>query len=624
MVRVLFGVWLSVVVLAVGCAEVEGDEPGECSDDADNDQDGLFDCDDPDCYGASSCSGDDDDATGDDDDATGDDDDTTPADDDDDATPADDDDDATPADDDDDATGDDDDATPGDDDDATPGDDDDTGAVDADGDGWDETVDCDDHDPNVHPGHAEVCNDGLDNDCDGTPNACGLSGTYGLTSSDVYIVGDDLHGQAGGAVSGAGDMNGDGYEDLIIGAYLEDAGYFTDSGAAYLLDGPLNGGIDVAVSAVRLAGETDDNWAGFAVSGGGDVDADGFDDVLVGAVLREDAGVTGGAAYLVLGPVFGDMNLYSSDAKFTGEGDGDWAGAALDCRGDADGDGTDDVLVGAPLESSGGDHAGAAYLLYGPQYGTVPLGNADAKLTGMAADDWTGGALAFAGDMDGDGDDEVLLGAVGVDYPGADAGAVYLFEGPVTGAIDVSSADAVFTGQAAHDNAGSAVGAAGDVNGDGWADILIGAYGESTGGADAGAVYLFHGPQGGFVDLGWAAAKLVGEAAGDLVGVSVDTAGDVNGDGVDDLLLGASGEDTEATDAGAAYVLYGPVSGSFDLSLADVKITGWGAFDGAGHSVSWCGDPNGDGYDDVFLGGPLADIGGLDAGAAYILNGEGI
>ena len=693
------GTMILATALLGGCTGIEGDEPGECSDDADNDQDGLFDCDDPDCLGASSCDGDDDDVTGDDDDTTpGDDDDATPGDDDD-ATPADDDDtgpgdddDATPADDDDTGPGDDDDATPGDDDDAV-GDDDDTGPVDADGDGWDETVDCDDADPamnlddvdgdglstcdgdcadsnpNIHPyaaevcdgvdnncdgavpadevdddgdgwlvclgdcddaepdvnpGHAEVCRDGLDNDCDGTANSCLLSGTFAASSADVYIVGDENHGQAAISVSGAGDVDNDGHPDLIIGAFLVDTGYFTDSGAAYILNGPLSGGIDLGVSAVVLSAETDENWAGYDVSGGRDVDNDGYDDVLVGAPRRTDTYVEAGAAYLVYGPIPGNMNLYSSDAKFMGEGEGDWAGATLDIRGDTNADGHADILMGAPNESSGAHQAGAAYVLYGPQYGDIPLSHADARIGGLAESDFAGSSVAFAGDTNGDGFDDVLVGATGADFPGEDAGAVYLFHGPVGGDMSVSGADAIFTGESAADNAGSSVASAGDTDGDGWDDILIGAYGESTGGSWAGAAYLFVGAQGGSVDLGWADAKLIGEAAGDIVGFSLDSAGDVNGDGLDDLLVGAASEDSVGTDGGAAYLLYSPVSGAFDLSLADVKVTGWGAFDLAGHDVSWCGDLDGDGYDDMFLGSPLADIGGLDAGAAYVFAGEGI
>ena len=132
-----------------------------------------------------------------------------------------------------------------------------------------------------------------------------------------------------------------------------------------------------------------------------------------------------------------------------------------------------------------------------------------------------------------------------------------LAECSLTGDIDLSVADAKFIGEDANDQAGFSVASAGDVNGDGYDDLLVGALYDDDGGSQAGAAYLIFGPVTGDFDLSAADAKFIGEAASDYAGISVASAGDVNGDGYDDLLVGAYGDDDGGTNAGAAYILYG-------------------------------------------------------------------
>ena len=484
--------------------------------------------------------------------------------------------------------------------------------------------DCDDQDPSVSPYLQETCNDGKDNDCDGTVNDCVLSGQYDLYAVGEYLVGGENHDQAGSAIAGAGDLNGDGFGDLVVGAHLADPGYFAEGGAAFVVQGPVTGGVDLGVSAVRLAGETTGTWAGFAVAGGCDIDDDGNDDILVGAPERDINGTASGVAYLELGPIPADGNLASSDARLLGMHAEDRAGYALDCRGDTDGDGYDDMLVGAPGDDAGGTDAGAAFLVRGPMWGDFDLDAPDAGLLGEGPGDVAGSAVAMAGDTDSDGFDDLLVGAYQADAAAIDAGAVYLFRGPTLGIASLATADARITGEAAGDLAGWSVAAAGDVNGDGFDDLLIGARGESTVGSLSGAAYLLLGPVTGQVSLTAADAKMVGEAAQDYAGTSVAGVGDVNGDGFDDLMIGAPGNDNPAFDAGAAYLFHGPVAGYHTLDLADAKMIGWDAFDEAGTEVAAAGDVDGDGYDDMFVGSPFCDAGGLDAGAAYMILGVGL
>jgi hypothetical protein len=189
--------------------------------------------------------------------------------------------------------------------------------------------------------------------------------------------------------------------------------------------------------------------------------------------------------------------------------------------------------------------------------------------------------------------------------------------GPVSGRQDLSLADAKFIGETAADSAGVSVHAAGDMDADGYDDLLVGAYGADAGGLSAGAAYVILGPVTGRVDLSLADAKLVGESAADYAGISVTGAEDVNRDGFDDVLVGAWGR---GSFTGAAYVLFGPVAGTIDLSAADAKFTGEDWEDAAGWSVALLGDIDGDGTSDICIGAYGADGG---TGAAYVITTGG-
>jgi hypothetical protein len=173
-------------------------------------------------------------------------------------------------------------------------------------------------------------------------------------------------------------------------------------------------------------------------------------------------------------------------------------------------------------------------------------------------------------------------------------------------------ADIVLTGEATRDEFGVSVGTAGDVNGDGYTDVIVGAYFNDAGGTDAGRAYVYHGgPAADTV----ADLVLTGEAAGDRFGLSVGTAGDVNGDGYADVIVGADGNDAGGASAGRAYVYHGSPGAD---AVADLVLTGEAATDQFGFSVGTAGDVNGDGFTDVIVGAYWNDAGGTDAGRAYL------
>ena len=189
-------------------------------------------------------------------------------------------------------------------------------------------------------------------------------------------------------------------------------------------------------------------------------------------------------------------------------------------------------------------------------------------------------------------------------------------------AVAVQPAHAISTrtliaplGEAAFDNFGISVSGAGDVNGDGFADVIVGAYLNDAGGGNAGRAYVYY---GGPAADAVADLTLTGEAAGDEFGISVSGARDVNGDGFADVIVGANLNDAGGGEAGRAYVYYG---GPGADAVADLTLTGEAAGDQFGYSVSGAGDVRGDGFADVIVGASLNDAGGLFAGRAYVYYG---
>jgi len=471
--------------------------------------------------------------------------------------------------------------------------------------------DCDDGDGSVNPGQAEVCNDWVDNDCDGTDNGCTPTGSIALADADAVIVpdGSGTNGasQMGWRVAGGGDVDGDGLDDVVCTARADASG--GGAGAGWVYTDP-NGSLLASDAYGQLVsgtgGETLGNGAAL-----GDLDDDGSADVILGTTGTD-------TVYVWYGPLA--TATAAPDATITGSGT---FGTAV-ASGDVDGDGFDDLVVGAQTYSGSGlSSNGAVYLFLGPIVGDLTDADADAVFDGEVGGDAAGGEVAVGGDLLGNGGATILIGAKGNDTNGTDAGAVYVVDGSTTGALNLSLADAIFYGSTGGDDLWDAHDA-GDVDDDGSTDLILGVSDDETSGSASGSAAVFFGPVSGTQAVSAADFVVTGQASADKFGYAATGAGDFNGDGYDDIIVGAYGDESPAHNSGSAYIVYGPVTaGTLGAASADVQLGG-AEDDQAGLSVAGAFDANGDGYDDVIVGSWKDDGAYTDAGACYVIYGGGI
>jgi hypothetical protein len=393
---------------------------------------------------------------------------------------------------------------------------------------------------------------------------------FNLSNADASFIGESADDQSGFPVTGAGDVNGDGFDDILIGARRRSQ---TKSfqGKAYLIFGKASGWIkdmSLADANASFLGEDGSNFLGKSVSGAGDVNKDVFDDVLIGAWWNKENGDKAGQAYLVLGKSSGwsiDTNISKADASFLGEYADNHAGVSVAGAGDVNSDGYDDILVGAELNSEKDTNAGQVYLILGKSSGwkmDTNLSSSDASFLGESLGDHAGFSVSGAGDVNGDSYDDFLIGAYLSNDGVLNSGQVYLIFGKPSGWFmdtDLDSAGASYLGEYEDDWAGYVVAGAGNVNGDAYDDIFIGARYNDEGANDIGQAYLVFGKASGWskdVNLSAVDASFIGEDGDDEAGFSVAFAGDVNRDGLDDVLVGAPWDEEGGSEAGQVYLLF--------------------------------------------------------------------
>jgi hypothetical protein len=485
--------------------------------------------------------------------------------------------------------------------------------------------DCEDDNPAVFPDQLEICEDGKDQNCSGSDALCHprYLGPIGMDTVVDVLLGDREGGQAGTAVASAGDLNLDGNGDILVGAWRDNTAGF-EAGLVHIMPGPVYGEVSLAAS-IKLIGEEPGDQAGGSAIGAGDMNGDGWPDLFIGAQHHDNGPfASAGAAYIVYGPVLTDASL-STAVKWQGTFTDDQTGDEVAAAGDVNGDGLADVIVGGEYHDSvSHEDNGVAYLLLGPASAGGDLSDADGRFFGAGDGEQAGCSVGGGGDINGDGYDDLLIGAMKASADSKSGnGSTYVVYGPWVGDLDLQFADVSVHGESNGDEAGVFVHAGGDVNDDGYADLLVGAWREETAGDQSGAVYLLYGREGlsGDYSLAAADAKMVAEGPSARAGRALAMAGDVNGDGNDDLIIGAYRDDTLILNGGTSYLFLGPLDGTLEMSAADGVYRGTSLGEESGNAVNGVGDLDNDGFDDLIIGTYLYDGGEPDAGGAYLLYG---
>ena len=491
--------------------------------------------------------------------------------------------------------------------------------------------DCDDSDIAVSPAETEVCNDGIDNDCSGDAPECGLSGDYTDSDADVVFEGAYSGGDFGDRFDML-DMNGDGYADLVASEW-DYTGTNGDDGRAGIFLGPVTADADISSADSTVEGDAYYDRIGFEVASAGDLDADGYDDLLLGGYGGSSSGR--GAAYLIYGSatITGDWGITDvTSASFTGPGNSsDFFGFELARTGDLNADGYGDIAIGGYGIDTVASSGGAVYIFHGPSTGfsgAYTHSDADITFNGDSSSYYVGyDDTVGITDLDGDGSNDYMLGSY---YASSSYyGSVFIHHGAVSAGTYAAEADAdaVIAGASgSYDYFGRAVFAnpdGWDFNGDGYNDF--GVY-EYYGSSNAGTFYVFNGSATQWSGSSNAAVvaqlTISGTNTYDYLGAAGVTA-DLNGDGQGDLALGAGSDDSGTSGGGAVYGWYGPVSTTGNIVASttnDFAILGTSeTYLYAGYYRMAAGDQNADGVNDLFIG---ADGYG-SYGGILMFNGSG-
>ncbi|MGG7660907.1 FG-GAP-like repeat-containing protein [Dyadobacter sp. BHUBP1] len=418
---------------------------------------------------------------------------------------------------------------------------------------------------------------------------------------------NQIDGWFGTAVASAGDVNGDGYSDILVGCYTFDNGQ-TDEGHVFVYHGGAEGiGTN---GSVTLSGSVTDALIGYSVASAGDVNSDGFDDVIVGAPEFDFNGTTGGAALVYYGSMDG-IQLGNQIMLSKNQPDS-YFGTSVAGAGDINGDGYGDILVGADNYTNGQTSEGAAFIYFGSNTGINPA--SVKQLEGNIPQRDFGCAVSGAGDLNRDGYADIIIGDDAYSAGEGGEGAIHIYYGSTSGPVN----DAIIESNVLYAHMGNSVSCAGDVNGDGYSDIVVGASGYDS---YKGAVYVFHGSDQGISSNN--PKILLGNQIGAQMGRSVSGAGDVNGDGFSDIVVGAPYFDKPEVDEGTVIVYYGSSNGISDVSPAPITLEQNLAGGGFGFSVKGAGDVNGDGYSDIVAGAAdFENVAAMIKGKAFVFHGS--
>ncbi|GGB93582.1 FG-GAP-like repeat-containing protein [Dyadobacter sediminis] len=428
----------------------------------------------------------------------------------------------------------------------------------------------------------------------------------------AVLESNQIDARMGHAVSSAGDVNGDGYSDIVAGAYQYDKGE-TNEGAALVYKGSANG---IIKDAVILESNQAEAQFGMAVASAGDVNGDGYSDLIIGARNYDNGQANEGAAFVYLGSAEG-INMEASSKLESNQADAG-LGIAVASAGDVNGDGYSDVIVGANTYDNGNKDEGAVFVFHGGGSGVEEM-LAD-KLGGNQDGMKFGQSVASAGDVNADGFGDIIVGAP--DYN--DKGAAFIFYGTAKGINLNLNSITIIEDVPESSFLGYSVAGAGDVNGDGYSDIIIGdmgyfiSYDSKKNILLEGAALIYYGSAQGINKSNSSVLKNINQPNSSM-GWSVASAGDVNGDGFGDVIVGDPNYDKQF-DEGAAFIYHGTAQGI--NTVPAIKLEGTQAAAQFGNSIAGAGDINGDGYGDIIIGSPYYTNGEASEGNFKVYHGS--
>ena len=437
--------------------------------------------------------------------------------------------------------------------------------------------DCDDADESVNPGESEVCNDGIDQDCDYSGDDCFVRGEVSSSDGDAIVKGANLVGVWGWAMASGGDTDGDGLDEVWVTGKGQ-TGSGTGTGGAFGVAGRLSGTVTAADAGLVVVQSLAVTELGSTVASGYDLDGDGLDDLVLGAPLADPGGNDQGLVVILPGPVATGADETAALATLEGNESDDYVGWSV-AVGDFDGDGVGDLFAAEPNDD-------VVTGLLGPfaQDERWTTSSYDVR---CSAESYIHLAM---GDLTGDGKDDLLVGDYG--YSRA-----WVYEGGQTGSLDSYDRLATFDSTYSSISLGFAVLANGDYDGDGYNDMVLGAPVTDD---NRGMVYVVEGPVSGDYDDTDVDLELRAEDEDSYLGYGLALSVDANDNGRAELLVGAPQAEGGK---GVVYVLDGsPSSGTRTTADVDDYVVGARAGGELGLSLG-AADIDGDGWTDILVGG---------------------
>jgi type II secretory pathway pseudopilin PulG len=466
----------------------------------------------------------------------------------------------------------------------------------------------------------------IDVDISGTVDDIILPPVIEAEELDVVINGTTDSDRFGTNVTNIGDVNKDGYDDVLVGTQYASS----NAGKAYLFYGKVNmpNVIEAENANVIISASAGNMFFGKSVAGTGDVNNDGYDDFIIGG--STGAGTYNGVAYLFYGSNSLPSTLQSTNANVVITntlGRAVYTDAYLDVGrgGDINNDGFDDILVGSIVSHSSNTTQGRAYVIYGSASlaSAINTSSSNIRIDGNAANDFFAFSMTAGGDINNDNYNDIIISAQMAPAGGTQRGTVSVYYGASTmGAIlQANTPNLLIQGTDNNDNIGGSVSTA-DVNRDRYDDIIIGASNEDEVGVNRGRVYIINGASGLTSPFSAETANTIlnGTNDGDLFGWSVSGVGDMNGDGYDEVAVGAYEAEDSGVGRGRVYVLEGSntLASSIPASSIDLIMNGTFDNDRFGIGVSGGGDINQNGYADLIIGAYQAEDMGSDRGRVYL------